>query len=103
MCLSVFCVHTSEHDNTAVRGVSLFVLDRCDFLCSVYKQANTIIRLYGALILSQGWLVWKTRDVPGLIFFFNYSVLGMAGWKTRDVPGVFSILFSFVVVILVIF
>lgn len=26
-------------------------------------QANTIIRLYGALILSQSWLVWKTREV----------------------------------------
>ena len=26
-------------------------------------QADTIIRLYGTLILSQAWLVWKTRDV----------------------------------------
>jgi len=28
------------------------------------EQANTIIRLYGALIFSQSWLVWKTREVP---------------------------------------
>mmetsp|Transcript_63412 Transcript_63412/g.169604 ORF Transcript_63412/g.169604 Transcript_63412/m.169604 type:complete len:193 (-) Transcript_63412:204-782(-) len=28
------------------------------------EQTHTIIRLYGALILAQSWLVWRTRSVP---------------------------------------
>mmetsp|Transcript_10603 Transcript_10603/g.16785 ORF Transcript_10603/g.16785 Transcript_10603/m.16785 type:complete len:114 (+) Transcript_10603:1-342(+) len=54
------------------------------------EQAHTIIRLYGCLILSQGWLVWKTRDVPdpyvrkifvqGYFMCFTLSTLVM-GYK----------------------
>jgi hypothetical protein len=93
------CVHTGKHDNTAVRVVSFCVLIRCDFLCFVYTQANTIIRLYGALILSQGWLVWKTRDVPGFNFFQFFFIFlngSVPGLDQRPVMSLVCFPFFFV-------
>mmetsp|Transcript_1894 Transcript_1894/g.5711 ORF Transcript_1894/g.5711 Transcript_1894/m.5711 type:complete len:164 (-) Transcript_1894:793-1284(-) len=61
------------------------------------EQANTIIRLYGALIFSQSWLVWKTREVPdpfvrkifaqGYLLCFSTSTLVLGSvWNFLDMP-----------------